>query len=142
MDPGAAKIWRASVNVNWRRLWQLPPSRIALPMYPFDPAHWWLGERDRQGPQAERTPAATSQSDPQMARIWRVWGDVTGVNPDSNHCDFFDAGGQSLMALRLLAMLEQEFGKAIGMADFLKRPTPWGIKQQLDQAGAFEQDSH
>ena len=136
------KIWRASVNVNWRRLWQLPPSRIALPMYPFDPAHWWLGERDRQGPQAERTPAATSQSDPQMARIWRVWGDVTGVNPDSNHCDFFDAGGQSLMALRLLAMLEQEFGKAIGMADFLKRPTPWGIKQQLDQAGAFEQDSH
>ncbi|MEX5715764.1 hypothetical protein IC615_17850 [Serratia ureilytica] len=74
MDPGAAKIWRASVNVNWRRLWQLPPSRIALPMYPFDPAHWWLGERDRQGPQAERTPAATSQSDPQMALIWRVWG--------------------------------------------------------------------
>ncbi|OKB68339.1 polyketide synthase [Serratia marcescens] len=136
------KIWRASVNVNWRRLWQIPPSRIALPMYPFDPAQWWLGERDRQGPEAGRTPAATDKPDPEMARIWRVWGDVTGVNPDSNHCDFFDAGGQSLMALRLMAMLEQEFGQAISMAGFLQRPTPWGIKQQLDQAGAFEQESH
>ncbi|MGP1119686.1 type I polyketide synthase [Serratia sp. CY47444] len=136
------KIWRASVNVNWRRLWQQPPSRIALPMYPFDPAQWWLGERDMQGPEAGRTSTTADKPDPQMARIWRIWGDVTGVNPDSNHCDFFDAGGQSLMALRLMALLEQEFGRSVGMADFLKRPTPWGIKQQLDQAGAFEQESH
>ena len=137
------KIWRASVNINWQRLWASPPSRIALPMYPFDPTQWWLGEHDLHGPDAERNvTAATDKSDPTMESVWRIWASVTGLRPDSNHCDFFDAGGQSLMALRLIALIEQEFAQVISMADFLRRPTPWGIRQHLEPVGAVEQKSN
>ncbi|WP_238387508.1 acyl carrier protein [Serratia sp. P2ACOL2] len=77
-----------------------------------------------------------------MESVWRIWASVTGLRPDSNHCDFFDAGGQSLMALRLIALIEQEFAQVISMADFLRRPTPWGIRQHLEPVGAVEQKSN
>lgn len=137
------KIWRSSVNINWQRLWAAPPSRIALPMYPFEPSQWWMGEQDLHGAEAERgSTVVAGEIDPTMESVWRIWASVTGMRPDSNHCDFFDAGGQSLMALRLMVMVGQEFGRTISMADFLRRPTPWGIRQHLEQAGAFEQKSN
>lgn len=136
------KIWRAGGNIRWRRLWADPPSRIALPLYPFDPTQWWLGERDLHGAETTRSSSVPAdESDPMMETIWRIWAGVLGQYPDSHHGDFFDAGGQSLMALRLMVLIEQEFGRAISMADFLRRPTPWGIKSHLEQAEAFEQKS-
>lgn len=135
------KIWCAGVNINWGHMWNPSPLRIALPVYPFEPTQWWLGECDLKGPKSERAVIMADKRDPCMERIWCIWEEVTGGCPDSNHCDFFDAGGHSLMALRLIAMLEKEFGQAVNMTDFMKRPTPWGIKQQLELAGIFGQES-
>lgn len=136
------KIWCAGVSINWCHLWDSPPSRITLPAYPFESTQWWLGECDLQEQKPEQVPVVTGHRTHDMERIWCIWEEVTGGGPDSEHCDFFDSGGHSLMALRLMAMLEKEFGQVLSMADFMKRPTPWGIKQQLDQIGVFGKESN
>lgn len=134
------KIWRAGVAVCWSRLWASPGRRVALPLYPFDPQFWWMGDRElpasQQADVAARDPR---EQDALMARIRPLWQEVTGALPASAYEDFYDAGGQSLMALRLMARLEQEFGVAISMADFLHQPTPSGIRQCLQKSGVVEQ---
>jgi len=140
------KIWRAGVNIHWANLWTLStnngflPSNQTLPLYPFEPKQWWLGEQDiSPRPRNQPSGTTTNQLDPLTERINLLWAGVIGVPPESHYSDFFDAGGQSLMALRLLALVEQEFGFVIGMADFLQHPTPAGIKEQVEQAGVVEQ---
>ncbi|MFZ4831861.1 beta-ketoacyl synthase N-terminal-like domain-containing protein [Rouxiella sp. Mn2063] len=142
------KIWRAGVNIHWANLWSspiksaFPPHDEALPLYPFEPKQWWLGKQDLF-PTLSNNPSPSSPAinrpDPLTERISLIWAGVIGAYPESNYSDFFDVGGQSLMALRLLALIEREFSFVISMADFLQRPTPAGIKECLEQAGVVEQ---
>lgn len=134
------KIWRAGVDICWARLWTIPASPVALPLYPFDPQFWWMGDRTLPvGQQPDSPPADSAQQDALMARIYSLWLEVTGALPASAYQDFYDSGGQSLMALRLMARLEQEVGVAISMADFLQQPTPSGIRHCLQKSGVVEQ---
>lgn len=134
------KIWRAGVEICWARLWTAPASRVALPLYPFDPQFWWMGDRELPACQQPVSPGTPPQEqDALMARINPLWLEVTGALPASVYQDFYDSGGQSLMALRLMARLEQEFGVAISMADFLQQPTPSGIRHCLQKYGVVEQ---
>ncbi len=135
------KIWRAGVDILWARLWDQPGQRIALPLYPFDPEYWWMGDRILPKPSSTKTePPSTSKLGPLAVRINQIWLDITGAAALSMHQDFYDAGGHSLMALRLLAVLEKQFGVAVSMTDFLQQPTPSGIQRCLQNAGVVEQN--
>lgn len=134
------KIWRAGVEIQWSSLWLSPPMKVPLPLYPFDPQCWWMGEGESDRLQPAVAPLNEHlATDPLTARIAEIWSGITGQLPDSIYQDFYDAGGHSLMALRLLAQLEREFGQAISMADFMKQPTPAGMRCCLIKFAAVEQ---
>lgn len=62
------------------------------------------------------TPAASSAAPPQgllELRTARVWSDVLNTPVADRHANFFDIGGHSLAALRMIAQLETELGQAI-----------------------------
>ncbi|MEJ5075934.1 beta-ketoacyl synthase N-terminal-like domain-containing protein [Erwinia sp. MYb535] len=135
------KIWRAGVDICWSRLWTSSPGHVALPLYPFEPHFWWMGDRELPAsPQPAGTGEEAEEHDALMARIRLLWLEITGALPASGYQDFYDSGGQSLMALRLMARLEQEFSVAISMADFLQQPTPLGIRHCLLKSGVVEQN--
>jgi thioesterase domain-containing protein/acyl carrier protein len=55
----------------------------------------------------------------QLAEIWQnVLGVKVGV-----HDDFFDAGGHSLSAVRLFALIEKSFGRKLPLSTLYKAPT-------------------
>lgn len=134
------KIWRAGVDICWPSLSESSSTGVSLPLYPFEPQVWWMGEGETDEVESRIAHAEESSAQDAVAkRIDQVWLTITGQFPDSIYQDFYDSGGHSLMALRLIALLEQEFGNAISMADFLKQPTPVGIRDCLFKSGAVEQ---
>ncbi len=65
------------------------------------------------------------------ARLSRLWEHVLVTKPTSIAADFFDEGGHSLLAARLLARIEKEFGRRISLAAFLQSPTIQDVALRL-----------
>ena len=57
------------------------------------------------------------------ARLARVWEEVLGVSPVGVTESFFDMGGHSLLAIRLLARVEEEFGRRLPLPALFVGPT-------------------
>ncbi|MBK6741945.1 MAG: amino acid adenylation domain-containing protein [Hydrogenophilales bacterium] len=62
-----------------------------------------------------------------------VWREVLGRTDLGLHEDFFDAGGHSLEALKVLAMIKAQTGIEIGTLDFFEQPTIAGIAARAEQ---------
>lgn len=77
-----------------------------------------------------------------LGQVSRLWHAVLGAAPASPAADFFESGGQSLSALRLLTRIEAETGAAIAIPAFFEDPTPGGLACRIDaQCGTAPADS-
>ena len=61
----------------------------------------------------------------------RIWEEVLEVKPISIESDFFQLGGHSLKAVRLLTRVQQAFGVALPVAVFFRQPTIKGMARLL-----------
>ncbi|MFD9963011.1 condensation domain-containing protein [Amycolatopsis sp. NPDC058986] len=66
---------------------------------------------------------------------WRhvdaVWSDLLGAPPEGSDVDFFAAGGNSLLLLRLSAALEAATGVVVDAVEWLAEPTPRALVSLL-----------
>jgi|GEM_PF-6131556 len=69
-----------------------------------------------------------------------AWVETTGVSFEGSaadgsaigpHTDFFDAGGDSLRAVAVVSMLENEFGQRVAIGELMDAPTPARLAQRL-----------
>ncbi len=65
-------------------------------------------------------------------RIAAVWQDVLGVERVSAHDDFFDLGGQSILATRLVARLRGELGIELPIAMLMQAPTVEALARAVE----------
>ncbi len=56
-------------------------------------------------------------------RIAVVWQDLLGIEPVGVHDNFFDLGGNSLMAIRVIARLKSELGVDVSEVSIFEGPT-------------------
>ncbi|MFZ5635058.1 MAG: SDR family oxidoreductase [Pseudomonadota bacterium] len=68
------------------------------------------------------TPLHAPEDDTQT-RLVRIWKDLLGVRDVGIHDDFFDLGGDSLSAIRLLSRCREEFHVDQTLASLLDHPT-------------------
>ncbi|MEU9127266.1 acyl carrier protein [Kitasatospora sp. NPDC048540] len=66
-----------------------------------------------------------------VTAIFRRVLETDGITP---HCDFFDLGGDSLIATRVLSAVARESGVELTFEDFLAAPTPESLAAKV--AGA------
>ncbi|MFI9123582.1 amino acid adenylation domain-containing protein [Streptomyces bikiniensis] len=133
---------RTDVDALRRRL------RAKLPEY-MVPAHFaWLpavpltpnGKRDeaalRQAPLSvgERAGRVAPRDGHERA-LAEVLSDLLGVSGIGVHDDLFDLGATSLTAMRLVVLMEQRFGTAIALSDFVVAPTVAALAERLRSAG-------
>ena len=63
--------------------------------------------------------------------IVEVWAKVLGTGAIGAYSNFFDLGGHSLKAVRLLAEIQQKFGKEIKVSELFVDPTPAAMAQVI-----------
>jgi amino acid adenylation domain-containing protein len=104
---------------------------------PFVPGAWvWMdalprttsGKLDRRAlPDPDDAAASgvpyVDPRTPEEARLAAIWRDVLGVERVGVHDDFFDLGGQSILATRLVARVRAELGGEVAVATLLTGPT-------------------
>ncbi len=66
-----------------------------------------------------------------------VWGDVLKLDPNSISADanFFDQGGNSLLAMRLMTRVRSTFGVELALRELFLTPTLSGFAQRITDAG-------
>jgi len=90
------------------------------------------GKRDRAALPA--LTAGTSGARPATrleAELCRLVGDVLGTPVTSRDASFFDLGGHSLAAMRVVAAVGEAFGVTVPVGAFMARPTVAGLADAL-----------
>jgi len=71
----------------------------------------------------------TEAGAPAIRDVFRRVLELDGVTDDTS---FFDAGGDSLLATRVLSAIARELGVELTFDDFVIAPTPAGLAAQVD----------
>jgi aspartate racemase len=72
---------------------------------------------------------------PTERHLVELWEDLLGVRPIGVRDDFFALGGHSLMAVRLVARIEQSLGVVVPIAALLSSPTIESLARRIDHEG-------
>ena len=94
-------------------------------------AEWPLlpnGKIDRKAlPQPDEQAFAQSAGEPPAAgaeqQLAALWQQLLGVQVQSRQADFFALGGHSLLSIRLLALIRQQFGRELVVRDIFRHST-------------------
>ena len=69
---------------------------------------------------------------PSEAALSTIWADLLDVEAPGTDDNFFDLGGYSLLAMRMLSRVETTFGRHVSVAEFFRSPTIGGLAAVLD----------
>jgi amino acid adenylation domain-containing protein len=70
---------------------------------------------------------------PLESAIAQIWSDVLQVGEVTVNEDFFELGGDSLQAVRMLATVEDVLGSPVSFTDFIEAPTVAQLARELDR---------
>lgn len=73
-------------------------------------------------------------------RLARIWSTVLGTNIADKHANFFESGGHSLLAVRLLARIDAEFGRRFSLATLFQAPSLAEQAELLERGDARDFD--
>jgi amino acid adenylation domain-containing protein/FkbM family methyltransferase len=62
----------------------------------------------------------------------RLWDELLKAGPIGIHDDFFDLGGQSMMAIQLVARIRDAFGVDVALRNLFERPTIAALAELVD----------
>lgn len=68
--------------------------------------------------------------------IARLWSEVLGGERIGVDDDFFELGGNSLIAVQLIALIRKELGVRLPMRSLFEEPTVAGVTSLIEQARA------
>ncbi|MZD09808.1 AMP-binding protein, partial [Streptomyces sp. SID5785] len=118
----------------------VPSAIVPLDAFPLSPN----GKLDRKqlpapvfaGRSAARRPANAREET--LTRLFAEVLDATGVGPDDA---FFDLGGTSLLAVRLVARVREELGAELTIGSLFRAPTPAALAARIDDTAAVSTDA-
>jgi thioester reductase-like protein len=154
-----AYLWAAGARVDWAAYhggWDR--RRVELPTYPFERQYFWLGGRPKPaasgrsaGPVRAAAPpprAEEAHDRPQLQvdyvaprtrleeRIASAWREVFGVREVGVYDSFYELGGTSLMAPRLVFKLRDRLQAEVPLDALYDAPTIADLAARLGDAPA------
>jgi acyl carrier protein len=157
-----AFLWAAGVRVDWAAYhggWDR--RRVELPTYPFERQYFWLLGKPKPGgarpaPQVQAAapaqPAEEVHDRPQLQvdyvaprteleeRIASAWREVFGVREVGVYDSFYELGGTSLMAPRLVFKLRDRLEAEVPLNALYEAPTIADLAALLGDAPADDAD--
>ncbi|MEG4226170.1 amino acid adenylation domain-containing protein [Microcoleus sp. N9_B2] len=130
--PGPGKILAANTLRSFlqKRLpdYMIPAGFVFLDALPLNPN----GKVDRHALASQKWQSASVAPDQTIAvaprdklefQVKQIWEQVLGINSVGIRDNFFEIGGHSLLAARLLAEVEKVFGKKLPLSAIFQSPT-------------------
>ncbi|HEY8209099.1 MAG TPA: amino acid adenylation domain-containing protein, partial [Myxococcaceae bacterium] len=122
----------------------------SLPDYMVPRAFMWLdaipvtsnGKVDRRAlpkPELGRPSLANEYAPPETKlekAICSLWSELLGIGEVGATDGFFDLGGSSLLAVRMVSRLRERTGHDLPVLEVFERPTARGLAQRLEGAGS------
>ena len=108
------QLWSAGVEVDWSKLYGDQPQRVTLPGYPFARTRYWIdpdhtvvrrpgvGAADGSGAVEVQSTGSGAPLDARaqmQATLQRIWSSCLGVESVAPGDNFFEIGGDSLVAI-------------------------------------------
>nr|AXN93575.1 PuwA [Cylindrospermum moravicum CCALA 993]AXN93584.1 PuwA [Cylindrospermum alatosporum CCALA 994] len=114
--------------------YMIPSVFIPLETVPLTPS----GKVDRRSLPApfniNQPPTAIAPRDPLELQLAQIWSEVLAVDWVGIRDNFFEIGGHSLLAIRLMAQIQQQFGKQLPLATLFQSPTIEELANLLRQS--------
>ncbi len=104
--------------------YMVPSAIVILPELPLT-ANGKVDRRSLPIPDTSNFSASNSilPRDSLELKLAEIWSDLLDVHPIGVKDNFFELGGYSFVAMRLMAQIQQEFGKTLPLATLLESPT-------------------
>ncbi|ETX00693.1 MAG: hypothetical protein ETSY1_10315, partial [Candidatus Entotheonella factor] len=115
--------------------YMIPATFVRLETLPLTPN----GKVDRQSlplPEAARSDLETTfvaPRNPTEEKLASIWSEVLGIESIGAYDDFFNLGGNSLVATRILSRIESVFQANLSPHHLFENPTLAGLTQCLEQ---------
>ncbi len=136
---GLGQLWSAGVDVDWAPLrGDHRPALVSLPGYPFERQRHWVehnaaakwasdgapisGMAQSAAETADRSQAPTNAKPPMEATLERIWAQCLGVGSIDRTANFFELGGDSLVAISV-AMTATHEGLDLTPQDLYDHPS-------------------
>ena len=71
-------------------------------------------------------------------KVAAMWAELLKVERIGIHDDFFDLGGHSLMAIKALSRIREEFDVDLPLATLLQAPTRWTTRSPASQGELYQ----
>jgi len=114
-------LWTEGVSVEWEALHGgAKRNRVALPTHPFNRESYWVGAGRCDGQSLETAGTPREQADDRLEtesnaapktvpdHVNRMWREAFGLKSIRVSDNFFEIGGDSLLATQLIALIRQQ----------------------------------
>ncbi|MCT9933569.1 thioester reductase domain-containing protein [Planotetraspora sp. A-T 1434] len=128
-------LWSSGVDVDWAAFQGRSRTKVPLPTYPFQRRRYWPDGYQEEAPQPveDAAPAPVGEVADRLLTLWRaLFGNPSLRDGD----DFFQLGGDSLLATRMLSMVNREFGAGLVIKDLLSASTVARLARVIDPSAA------
>jgi phthiocerol/phenolphthiocerol synthesis type-I polyketide synthase E len=114
-------LWERGANIDLAAFTRGEPALVvALPAYPFEATDPQAAQEPKPEPERQPDRVARREAPSSLERLWCTTLGVASVTATD---DFFALGGESLLAVHLIAEVRERTGTQIAVADFVRRPT-------------------
>ncbi|HEY7200906.1 MAG TPA: beta-ketoacyl synthase N-terminal-like domain-containing protein [Candidatus Dormibacteraeota bacterium] len=148
----AGHLWLAGTSIDWMGVHEERRRRVPLPTYPFERQRYLLdlSWRARQAlapgepvpfaaaapesalPNGPREPGAPDRATEVERGVAVLFGEVLGVEGATAASDFFELGGDSLVASQLIARMRETFAVPIPLKAIFETPNVAGLARRID----------
>ncbi|GAA3854215.1 hypothetical protein GCM10022243_19700 [Saccharothrix violaceirubra] len=123
-------LWQAGVPVDWAAVHGTPRRRVPVPTYPFQGRRFRLDVDDE--PEHVVEVGSTTTATPTESAVAAAFGTILGLRTVDLEDDFFDLGGDSMLAARVVGLIRRDLGAEIGVRQVFRASTAAALARLID----------
>nr|MDZ8289084.1 amino acid adenylation domain-containing protein [Nostoc sp. ChiSLP01] len=152
------QLWLAGVKVDWFGFYSYQEYyRLPLPTYPFERQRYWIEPPKKLNDELHKIVSSPKPDNLQSAnlavlhtrpdlpnsyvaprneveeKIANIWQELIGIKQIGINDNFFDLGGDSLIAVQILTRLKNTFSIQLSVSNLFESPTIAEIALKLEQ---------
>lgn len=127
------ELYVRGVDIQWNEFYQNEfRKKVSLPVYPYEHQRYWfeapsIAREDSPGRKKLKKVKLKGRSEdvftPLEEQIGQIWGEAFGLTELNINVDLYELGGDSIIAIKIISLINQYLGKKVELDEVLKYPT-------------------